>query len=67
MKITYTIDNTSKNINIAKSEENKVIVSWTDKPSQMASLELTVDGIKKYLQSPSRLISEWNNIYIKHS
>jgi len=65
MKITYTIDNTSKNINIAKSEENKVIVSWTDKPSQMASLELTVDGIKKYLQSPSRLISEWNNIYIK--
>ncbi len=64
MKITYTIDNTSKNINIAKSEENKVIVSWTDKISQMASLELTVNGLKKYLQSPSRLISEGNNIYI---
>jgi hypothetical protein len=64
MKITYTIDNTSKNINIAKSEENKVIVSWTDKISQMASLELTANGLKKYLQSPSRLISEGNNIYI---
>lgn len=64
MKITYTIDNTSKNINIAKSEENKVIVSWSDKPSQMASLELTANGLKKYLQSPSRLISEGNNIYI---
>jgi hypothetical protein len=64
MKITYTIDNTSKNINIAKSEENKVIVSWTDKISQMASLELTANGLKEYLQSPSRLISEGNNIYI---
>jgi hypothetical protein len=64
MKITYTIDNTSKNINIAKSEENKVIVSWTDKISQMASLELSANGLKEYLQSPSRLISEGNNIYI---
>jgi hypothetical protein len=64
MKITYTIDNTSKNINIAKSEENKVIVSWTDKISQMASLELSASGLKEYLQSPSRLISEGNNIYI---
>jgi len=64
MKITYTIDNTSKNINISKSEDNKVLVSWTDKISKMASLELTANGIKKYLQSPSRLISEGNNIYI---
>jgi hypothetical protein len=65
MKITYTIDNTSKNINISKSEDNKILVSWTDSLStQMASLELTVNGIKKYLQSPSRLISEGNNIYI---
>jgi hypothetical protein len=30
----------------------------------MASLELTANGLKKYLQSPSRLISEGNNIYI---
>ena len=64
MKITYTKDNTSKNINIAKSEENKVIISWSDKPSQMASLELTSNGLKEYLQNPSRLISEGNNIYI---
>ena len=65
MKITYTIDNTSKNINISKSEDNKVLVSWTDKISnKMASLELTANGIKKYLQSPSRLISEGNNIYM---
>lgn len=64
MKIAYTIDNTSKNINIAKSEENKVLVSWTDKISQMASLELTSSGLKEYLQNPLRLISEGNNIYI---
>ena len=64
MKITYTIDNTSKNINIAKSEENKILVSWADKSSQMASLKLTANGLKEYLQSPSRLISEGNNIYI---
>lgn len=64
MKIAYTIDNTSKNINIAKSEENKILVSWTDKSSQIASLELTANGLKEYLQSPSRLISEGNNIYI---
>lgn len=65
MKIAYTIDNTSKNINISKSDlDNKVLVSWADKSSQMASLELTANGIKEYLQSPSRLISEGNNIYI---
>ena len=64
MKITYTIDDTSKNINISKSEENKILVSWADKSSQMASLELTASGLKEYLQSPSRLISEGNNIYI---
>lgn len=64
MKITYTKNNTSKNINISKSEDNKVLVSWADKISEMASLELTANGIKKYLQSPSRLISEGNNIYI---
>jgi hypothetical protein len=64
MKINYTIDNTSETINISKSEENKILVSWTDKPSQMASLELTTNGIKNYLQSPSRLISEGNNIYL---
>ena len=65
MKIAYTIDNTSQNINIYKSEDNKVLVSWTDSLStKMASLELTANGIKKYLQSPSRLISEGNNIYI---
>jgi len=64
MKITYTIDNTSKNINISRSEENKILVSWADKSSQMASLELTANGLKEYLQSPSRLISEANNIYI---
>ena len=65
MKIAYTIDNTSKNMNISKSDlDNKVLVSWADKSSQMASLELTANGLKKYLQSPSRLISEGNNIYI---
>jgi hypothetical protein len=65
MKIAYTINNTSKNINISKSDlDNKVLVSWADKSSQMASLELTANGLKGYLQSPSRLISEGNNVYI---
>ena len=50
MKIAYTIDNTSKNINISKSDlDNKVLVSWADKSSQMASLELTANGLKEYL------------------
>lgn len=65
MKINYTIDNSAKNINIYKSEDNKILISWTDKPNKMSVIELNFDGINKYLQSPSRLISEGNNIYIK--
>ena len=72
MKINYTIDDTASNINIVKSEDNKILVFWNNKSldttpvnRNFSSLELTANGIKKYLQSPSRLISEWNNIYIK--
>ena len=71
MKINYTIDNTASNINIIKSEDNKILVSWTtkilnDEPNSyfMTALELSADGVRRYLQSPSRLISEGNNIYL---
>ena len=65
MKITYTKDNTSKAINISKSDlDNKVLVSWSDKSSQMASLELTANGIKEYLQNPKVLLTDANIIYL---
>lgn len=65
MKITYTIDNSSPVLNIFKSENNKVVISWKNEPSNMAVLELSSEGIKEYIQSPSKLMSEANNIYIK--
>ena len=65
MKITYTKDNTVKSIKIANTIDNKTIISWSEQPSPMGSLELTFDGIKRYLQSPSRLLSDGNNIYIR--
>jgi hypothetical protein len=65
MKITYTKDNTVKSIKIANTVDNKIIISWSEEPSPMGSLELSFEGIKKYLQSPSRLLSDGNNIYIK--
>jgi len=65
MKITYTKDNTSKAINISKSDlDNKVLVSWSDKSSKMASLELTANGIKEYLQNPKVLLTDANIIYL---
>ena len=65
MKITYTIDNLSPNINFLKSDlDNKILVSWIGSISKLTSIELTASGIKEYLQYPSRLISEGNNIYI---
>lgn len=63
MKITYTIDNTAKTINVANFEGN-VKISFAEVPSNMASLELSSAGIKNYVKSPSRLMDEGNNIYM---
>jgi hypothetical protein len=63
MKITYTIDNNSKNIKFI-NDNGVVFAKWNDEISEKSSIGLSADEIKKYLQSPSRLISEGNNIYI---
>lgn len=63
MKINYTIDNTSRDINFI-NDNGTVFVKWNNETSETASIELSVNGVKKYLESPSRLISEGNNIYI---
>jgi hypothetical protein len=63
MKITYTIDNSSKEVKFI-NDNGVVFAKWNDEISENSSIGLSADEIKKYLQSPSRLISEGNNIYI---
>lgn len=63
MKITYTIDNSSKEVKFI-NDNGVVFAKWNDEISKKSSIGLSANEIKKYLQSPSRLISEGNNIYI---
>lgn len=64
MKIAYTKDNSVNNFNLLKNDNNEVIISWNGKSSEMASLELSSNGIKKYLNNPKRLLTEANLIYV---
>ncbi|NDB59240.1 hypothetical protein EB001_12410 [bacterium] len=63
MKIAYTKNNTSKPINFI-NDSGSVFAKWDNEISTKSSIGLSVNEIKKYLMSPSRLISEGNNIYI---
>jgi len=63
MKITYTIDSEAKDISFINNN-GSVFAKWNDEISEKSSIGLLAEEVKKYLQSPSRLISEGNNIYI---
>lgn len=63
MKISYTVYNNSKEINFI-NDNGTVFAKWNNEISEKSSIGLSVEEVKKYLQSPSRLISEGNNIYI---
>ena len=63
MKITYTIVNNSKDINFI-NDNGTIFAKWNNESSDTSSIGLSSNEVKKYLQSPSRLISEGNNIYI---
>jgi len=63
MKIAYTINSEAKDISFINNN-GSVLAKWNDEISEKSSIGLLAEEVKKYLQSPSRLISEGNNIYI---
>lgn len=65
MKIAYTINNNSeKSVFFFKKEDGSIGATWSNEPSQIASLELSEKGVKDYLRKPSKLMAEANNIYL---
>jgi hypothetical protein len=63
MKIAYTIHNKAKKINFI-NDNGVIFAKWNDEISETSSIGLSIDAVKKYLQLPSKLLSEGANIYI---
>lgn len=63
MKIAYTIIDNSNDINFI-NDNGTIFAKWNKESSEKSSIGLSAEEVKKYLQSPSRLISDGNNIYI---
>lgn len=61
MKIAYTISDTDVNF---INSNGITFAKWNSESTEKSSLGLSFDEIKKYIQSPKRLISEGTNIYI---
>lgn len=64
MKIAYTISPNTKNVKFIKDDNNVVFAKWNDEIGESSSLGFDKASADKYLQNPTRLISEGNNIYL---
>jgi hypothetical protein len=64
MKIAYTKNPNSKDTKFIKDDNNVIIAKWNDEIGEYSSLGLDKSGVDKYLEYPTRLLSEGNNIYL---
>lgn len=64
MKIAYTINPNTIDFKFIKNENNEIFIKFNDEIESESTLGLNKDSIDIYLNNPSRLLTEGNNIYM---
>ena len=64
MKIAYTVNPNTIDFKFIKNENSEIFIKFNDEIESESTLGLTKNSIDTYLDNPSRLLTEGNNIYM---